>query len=103
MSADNWAICPRCRDNAKREHDERFQAALDAYGKVPAAEYERLRGEAQTPFNEEAFRTFREDYEFYGASDGMVTASYSGHCDKCHLGLDFKREQWFYESAMQRG
>lgn len=98
MSADNWAICPRCLDRAKAASAARFQTAVDAYGKVPPDEYERLRSEAQTPIDEDSFQTFREDYEFYGASEGTVVASYSGHCGTCNLGVDFKHEHKFYES-----
>ncbi len=100
MSADNWAICPRCLMLASSEQEARFQAAVDAYGKVPAEEYERLRAEAQQPFDEDGFQTFREDYEIYGASEGTITVSYSGHCSKCNLGLDFKHERTFYEGAI---
>jgi hypothetical protein len=37
-------------------------------------------------------KTFREDYEIYGAQDGVVKVSYSGHCSRCGSGLDFKAE-----------
>lgn len=97
MSADNWAICPRCLAVAEKEHAERFQAAVDAYGKVPAEEYEQLRAEAQTAIDKEVFQTFREDYEIYGAEDGTIKVSYSGYCQTCHLGLDFKFEKPFYD------
>jgi hypothetical protein len=97
MSADNWAVCPRCLDRAKAESEARFQAAFDAYGKVPAAEYERLRAEAQAPVDEDSFETFREDYEIYGAKSGTITVSYSGHCQTCGLNIDFKHEHPFYE------
>jgi uncharacterized protein CbrC (UPF0167 family) len=96
MSADNWAICPQCLDRAKAEAATRFQAAVDAYGNVPAEEYERLRAEAQVPVDEESFRTFREDYEFHGATQGAITADYSGHCDVCNLGADFTYKHEFY-------
>jgi len=97
MSADNWAICPQCRDRAKAEYDARFQAAVDAYGKETPEEYERLRAEATVPFDSDPFETFREDYEFYGATEGTVTASYSGHCDVCGLGVQFTHEREFYK------
>jgi hypothetical protein len=96
VSADNWAICPRCVARARAEHEARFQAAVDAYGTVPAEEYERLRAEAQRPFDEGDFQTFREDYEIYGAAEGTVVVSYSGHCSVCALGLDFKYERSLY-------
>lgn len=97
MSADNWAICPRCLDEAKAEAQARFQAAFEAYGKVTPEEYERIRDLAQEPIDKDVLQTFREDYEFYGAENGTVTAVYSGHCSKCSLGVDFKHEQTFYE------
>jgi hypothetical protein len=37
-------------------------------------------------------RTFREDYEIYVAEDGVVRVSYSGHCERCGSGVDFKTE-----------
>jgi len=98
MSADNWAVCPRCRDLAKVERDARFQAAVDAYGKVTPEEYERLRDKALEPFDGE-FATFREDYEFYGANEGTITASYSGHCSTCGLDAQFSYEFPFYSPS----
>lgn len=97
MSADNWAVCPRCLDRAKAEREAKFEAARVAYGNVAPEEYERLRAEAQVPVDEDSFRTFREDYEFYGAEKGTITASYSGHCQTCNLNIDFKDEHPFYE------
>ena len=89
MSADNWAICPRCIKRATREHDEQVATVMATYGQVSVDEFDAARA-ALKDVDPEAFRTFREDYEFYGAEDGEVTASYSGHCAKCGLGLDFK-------------
>jgi hypothetical protein len=39
---------------------------------------------------------FREDYEFWGAKDGVVKWSYSGHCGECGLGVDFQGERKFW-------
>lgn len=64
MSADNWTVCPRCRDRAKAEKLARAQAAVDAYGKVSAEEYAALVERSTEPL--EPKETFREDYEFYG-------------------------------------
>lgn len=97
MSADNWAICPRCVYNARKEAEERFEAARAAYGNVPAAEYEALRAAAQVPVDPESFDTFREDYEIYGAEDGTITVTYSGSCNTCGLGLHFRIEKPFYD------
>lgn len=99
MSADNWANCPRCFARAKLESEARFQQAVDAYGKVPPDEYEALREAAQVSVDPDSFNTFREDYEFYGAFEGTVIASYGGGCDVCGLSVSFRHEQKFYDPA----
>lgn len=92
MSADNWAICPRCRARAAAVKDALIAKLAEAYGKVPVEEFDALRAEAEEPLHLENLQTFREDYEFYGAEDGVVTASYSGSCKTCGLSLSFKDE-----------
>lgn len=89
MGADNWAICPRCLRRARKEHDERVAAVAALYGKVPVEEFDAERA-ALGDVDPEDFRTYREDYEFYGAESGEVTASYGGVCETCDLRLDFK-------------
>lgn len=90
VSADNWAICPRCLAAAFAAKAQLEAAAEAAYGAVPIQEFERLRAEAEKPV--EIRPTFREDYEIYGAEEGVVVVVYSGHCKVCSLGLDFKDE-----------
>lgn len=96
MSADNWAVCPRCRDRVEAERDERLNEMAKAYGKVGADEYEALRARALDP-GEPLKEMFREDYEFYGVEDGTIVASYSGSCTVCHLETTFRHEHKFYE------
>jgi hypothetical protein len=38
----------------------------------------------------EGARTFREDYEIYGAAEGAVTVDYCGDCHVCGLSLSFE-------------
>ena len=91
MSADNWAVCPRCKKN-----EENAIKALDwrvehEYGKISIDDFLVLRNEAQIRRemlpNQKA--TFREDYEIYGAEDGGVEVSYRGGCGVCGLQLKF--------------
>ena len=70
MSADNWAMCPRCLSKAS-----------------PSG--------STTP---DDYRTFREDYEI-GLSDdpsqpdfGRVYVIYHGECQTCGLELRIKEE-----------
>ncbi len=92
MSAGNWTTCPRC---AKRRAAE-LQAMRDdiaaKYGQIPIAEFDQLRvalakAESTTPP-----QTLREDYEFYGAEDGTVTAEYGCSCRECGLETKFIHE-----------
>jgi hypothetical protein len=93
MSASNWAVCPRCVNRATKLVVELRERAFAGYGTLPLAEFDALRSEASKPVDPEDFRTFREDYEFYGVGDGKVTASYSGHCEKCGLDLAFRHSE----------
>jgi hypothetical protein len=95
MSSDNWAICPRCLAQAKEAFGAEVARVGAMYGSVPIEEFDAAR-DAIKAVDPEEYRTFREDYEFYGAEEGEITADYSGHCSKCALGLDFKEARRFY-------
>ena len=80
MSADNWAVCPRClknAENAKRALEAEAQAA---YGRVSPEDYEELRVAAAAPLDIEKLRTFREDYAVDMESDGTFEVNYHGRC-----------------------
>ena len=66
-----------------------MRAAEASQDTVPAELREPMLKLAGKPVNEEDFRTFREDYEFF-IRDRAVHASYSGHCQVCGLGTDFE-------------
>ena len=92
MSADNWAICPRCLAKAKATRAALNTESRAAYGVLPAEEYEALRGRAAEPINEEDFRTLREDYEV-GIYAGTFSVNYGGGCKACGLSHEFKHEE----------
>lgn len=92
MSADNWAICPRCIKQARAEHDAAVARVMESYGQIPVEDFDAARA-ALKDVNPEDYQTFREDYEFYGAEEGHVVASYHGACGKCGLSLEFKHEE----------
>lgn len=96
MSADNWAICPKCLAEAKASIDEQRAKVYATYGTVPIEEFDRLRDELPE-LRDENYRTFREDYEIYGADSGLLHVSYSGHCSECGLGLDFEDEKMIWK------
>lgn len=90
MSADNWAPCPRCIKRAESFKADLLEEMNTSYGRIPLAEFDALRQRAEAPVEEK--RTFREDYEIYGAVDGTIVVSYRGHCSECGLALEFTHE-----------
>lgn len=92
MSADNWEICPRCLTEARSIHAQAVAAVMDQYGKIPLEDFDRARAELRD-VEPEDYRTFREDYEIYGADQGTVTVDYSGSCESCDLELTFKESR----------
>lgn len=91
MSASNWAICPRCVRKAAANLKNVRAALLNSYGTIKAEEYEQALATIKD-IDPEDFRTFRENYAFYGAEDGVVKADYSGYCAECGLMLGFTDE-----------
>lgn len=90
MSADSWSICPRCLKIAQQAHEGTTAKAEAMYGKVSIEDFEKIRAAAKKNIEPEDYRTFREDYEFYGAEQGEVVADYHGECANCHLELTFR-------------
>lgn len=100
MSADNWTTCYACRTKRDSDIAERIaeeQKRLEhAYGKIPQNEYDALRAHVGAAIadigNGQLERTFREDYEIYGAETGVVTVSYGGRCTVCGYGISFEHQ-----------
>ena len=96
MSADSWTACPRCLKTEESNYQKLVEQVAKAYGKVSREEWEALNKRLASfkRLSEEDYEdgTFREDYEFYGAETGTVTASYSGYCTVCGLSVTFEHK-----------
>lgn len=94
MSADNWARCPRCWHRKNKDLTERWAKLNASYGQITLEEFDRIRAvlTKETDELEDMDSNFREDYEFYGAEDGIVNVSYSGECRLCGLKLKFEEQ-----------
>lgn len=91
MSADNWTWCPRCRKRERAALEERAREVDASYGVVSVAEFDAARAKllADTnEYNDGQRRTWREDYEFFGADEGVVNVSYKGSCTECGLFIE---------------
>lgn len=89
MSADNWAVCPKCHAEARAKRAAAAELASTAYGVKPVEEFDRLRAIASAPLDTEKLRTLREDYDIgvYGddeeATQASLVISYEGSCKTC--------------------
>ena len=91
MSADNWAICPRCKLEEQRQYDLQVQEVVDAYGKITAEEYEAKKEALRNRPKLET--TLREDYESFITEEGRFYISYTGACQACAFRHDFKVDE----------
>jgi hypothetical protein len=104
MSADNWDRCPRCGDEARKKKVEEWRQADDeatlAYGKTDPEEWVKLRDRARKAADaaeeENSPCTFREDYEIYGADEGVIRVEYHGECQECGLRVEFSFDKPFF-------
>jgi hypothetical protein len=96
VTANSWRGCPRCFDRAHAEWAEKRDAVLASYGHVTVEEFDAARATIPPEPVVDEFPTFREDYEFSGASHGVLDASYGGVCTECGLSVEFETKRDFY-------
>ncbi len=94
--ADNWQTCPRCYDEAMEPWIEKGEAVFASYGLVTLDEFTKAFNRIPNEPKEEDYYTFREDYEFYGADEGVIKWQYSGSCTECGLSASESGEFPFY-------
>ena len=92
MSADDWSVCPRCKNEAVRAAEELQQEADSLWG-ADRILWQMAHDKAQAAVadlrnwdtgNSEEHCTFREDYEIYGAETGTITVVYRGCCTRSY-------------------
>lgn len=89
MSADNWTVCPRCKARHIAKRIEARAVANNSYGAVPLEQWQALDKAADDLAQDWDHKTFREDYEIYGADEGSIEVSYRGGCGECGLSVGF--------------
>lgn len=103
MSADNWAVCPRCYYNAMEKWTKNLADIRSKYGLIEEEKYLALLNEADSNLViQEDYRTFREDYEFYVPENEYGKAnlyiSFSGECQVCDLSYSFEDKKHFWKA-----
>lgn len=96
MSADNWAVCPRCLYRAEAVRTRLIEKAQkdveEAYGKASISRFDELRAvlaKESEEVDREQVTTLREDWEI-GIWDGEFEVIYSAQCGKCQLAHNFR-------------
>ena len=90
MSADRWAVCPKCKEKGEQAHANLLNRVKTDYGKIAADEYLELIEQSRQPAEEE--RTLREDWEI-GIWDGEFLVSYRASCPECGFSHKFEHKQ----------
>ncbi len=96
MSADNWGVCPKCKDTSKKALEEDAaklkKIASDSYGKVDPEIYETLLNQYKTA--QKKFESLDEDeYETDLREEGTFYVKYSGACQKCSFQFKYTHKE----------
>lgn len=90
MSADNWAICPKCQKVEDDKHAKIVEKAETSYGKIPVDEYLNLLEKSRQPVKLDF--TLREDYEI-GIQDNEFYVKYKSNCKVCGFSYEYKYDK----------
>ncbi len=88
MSADNWAICPQCKQKVEQDQRALIARAANAYGNVSEVEYHKLKKEVAS-FPSAPEHTLREDYDM-GIWEGKFEVTYKAACSECTFRHTFR-------------
>lgn len=91
MSADNWAICPKCKKKAEEETTESTREARAAYGAKGEQEYRALLQRSQEPVAIQA--TLSEYFDIGIDRQGRFSINYSAGCETCGFKYDYRHEE----------
>jgi len=95
MGADNWAVCPKCREIRLSKAKSKRDSAAASYGIISATAYASLFNEAQALDDEEPEETLREDYQVGIDSGGDFFCHYDASCGRC----GYKFSYWHDEQT----
>jgi hypothetical protein len=99
MSADNWAVCPRCFARALEVAAEQRATVEESYGSIPRDRFLLAVADLKEP-NTADFHTFREDYEFWGAESGTIEWRYRGVCTACSLAAELSGSHELFDAKI---
>lgn len=83
MSADNWAICPKCKSNREIMIKALRETVSASYGKATQDKFLAQMRDIANKETEEQEKTLREDYEMGMDEFGSFSIDYRAICSKC--------------------
>lgn len=89
MSADNWAICPKCEKMNNKKRQSLASQIKESYGQLSENEDLEMVEKFKTPTMLE--ETLREDYKI-GIWNNEFCTSYFASCDKCGFEHSFNHK-----------
>jgi len=90
MSANNWGICPKCKQARREALADLEKRASETYGEIPEDEYLALLAQVKAGLPE-LTHTLPEYYEIFMGEDGEFYIRYSAHCTVCNFSHEFKK------------
>lgn len=82
MSADNWAICPKCCQQKDAKIKDLKKKIGENYGKISVGQYETLINDLHNLTDKSVGHTLREDYDI-GIWNENFDISYMASCSQC--------------------
>lgn len=96
MSADNWAVCPKCLKKANDDLEKAREKLNKAYGIVPSIEYLKMFQETERSIESVSSYAMkaelREEYEI-GIDENNFYVSYSASCQECGFKYSYQTEE----------
>jgi len=99
MGANNWAICPRCKQRRLNSIAQKEREFKDAYGKVAPEKFFEMKSELDNLKDSEYEVNMREDYEIYTDEDGEFFITYSCSCKTCGWGHKYQNKYQAYDAT----
>lgn len=93
MSADNWAICPKCKKDKNNKIVSLRKEVEEKYGKLPLDEWESLKIANEKKMELELEYTLREDYQIGVNEEGEFAVDYSASCNVCDFRFFFEHSE----------
>lgn len=95
MSADSYAVCPRCRNRLRQNAQSLAQQVITQYGVLPMAEWEALKehaDQAALDASEGLLDTLKEYKTLELCDNGKLFIRYKAVCDEpgCEFKFDYE-------------